>query len=189
MRVAIYARTSTQDQDCGIQRRELLTEAQRRGWTVTHEYMDAGVSGAQRSRPRLDELLAAAKRREFDAVLVWKIDRFGRSVLHFTENLRLLDAAGVRFIATSQGIDTDQANPTSRLLTHILAAVAEFERDLIRERTTAGMRHAKANGVQVGRRHRVFDRERARELRDAGRSWQEIARELGVPASTIRGGL
>ena len=189
MKVAIYTRTSTQDQDCGIQRRELAAEAQRRGWTITHEYTDAGVSGAQRSRPQLNELLAAAARKEFDCVLVWKIDRFGRSVLHFTENLRALDQAGVRFIATSQGIDTDQANPTARLLTHILAAVAEFERDLIRERTSAGMRHAKANGVHLGRRHRVFDRERARDLRAAGRSWKEISEALGVPASTIRDGL
>ena len=135
MKAAIYARVSTSDQNCEVQLRELREYLARRGWDPAAEFVDAGVSGAKASRPALDRLMSAAARREFDCVLVWKIDRFGRSVLHLSQQLAALTSYGVRFIAVSQVLDTDASNPSSRLMLTILAGVAEFEREIIRERT------------------------------------------------------
>jgi putative DNA-invertase from lambdoid prophage Rac len=123
------------------------------------------MSGAKAQRPGLDTLMADARLHKFDAVIVWKLDRFGRSLINCVAGIQELTAAGVRFIAMSQGLDTDTSNPTSRLLLHILAAVAEFERELIKERVSAGLKHAKAKGVRIGRPRRVFDRQRALDMR------------------------
>jgi DNA invertase Pin-like site-specific DNA recombinase len=186
MKTAIYARVSTTDQDCEIQLRELREYVARRGWEPAAEYVDAGVSGAKASRPALDRLMAAAGHHEFDCVLVWKIDRFGRSVLHLSQQLATLTSCGVRFIAVSQAIDTDASNPSSRLMLTILAGVAEFEREIISERTLAGVRAAKARGKALGRPRRVFRRDEVARLRDEeGMSWRAIAKTLGVPLSTI----
>ena len=183
--VAIYARVSTSDQTCESQLRELRDYVSRRGWTITGEYVDTGWSGSKASRPQLDKLMADASQRRFDCICVFKIDRFGRSVLHLNQQLATLTSHGVRFIAVSQGLDTDQASPTSRLLLHILASVAEFERELIRERVRAGVRSAKHRGVQLGRKRVVFDRGKAIEMHLAGKSIREIAASLGVGAGTI----
>src|SRR5579864_4573466 len=184
MRAALYARVSTSDQNCEMQLRELREYAQRRGWAVAGEYVDTGWSGAKASRPQLDRLMRDASKRNFDCVLVWKIDRFGRSVLHLNQQLAALNSYGVRFIATSQSLDTDQSNPTSRLLLQILAGVAEFEREMIRERTLAGLRVARANGKHVGRPKRVFRRDELVQLREAGHSWRNIAAKNGIPVMT-----
>src|SRR5690348_11064921 len=184
MRTAIYARVSTQDQTCESQLRELREYAARRGWSIVCEYVDTGWSGAKASRPQLDRLMKDAAQRKFDCVLVWKIDRFGRSVLHLNQQLAALNSYGVRFIATSQSLDTDQSNPTSRLLLQILASVAEFEREMIRERTLAGLRVARANGKHVGRPRRVFRRDELVQLREDGHSWRSIAVRLGIPVMT-----
>jgi DNA invertase Pin-like site-specific DNA recombinase len=184
MRAAIDARVSTADQNCEMQLRELREYSQRRGWQVAGEYADTGWSGAKASRPQLDQLMRDAAQHTFDCVLVWKIDRFGRSVLHLNQQLAALSSNGVRFIATSQSLDTDQSNPTSRLLLQILASVAEFEREMIRERTLMGLRVAKANGKHVGRPKRVFRRDEVVQLREAGRSWRSIAAKLGIPVMT-----
>src|SRR5947209_18807258 len=101
MRTALYARVSTTDQDCEIQKRELLEYIARRGWIVAGEYVDSGFSGAKASRPALDKLMLDAGKRKFDCLVVWKIDRFGRSVLHLNQHLAALDSYGVRFIATT----------------------------------------------------------------------------------------
>ncbi len=185
MKAAIYARVSTNDQNCEMQLRELREYLARRGWELGEEFIDAGFSGAKASRPALDRLMAAAARREFDCVLVWKLDRFGRSVLHLSQQLATLASHGIRFISSSQSIDTDASNPVSRLLTTILAGVAEFEREIIRERTLAGVRAAKAKGKTLGRPKRVFRRDEARRLRAEGMSWRVIAKQLGVPVSTV----
>jgi putative DNA-invertase from lambdoid prophage Rac len=185
MKAAIYARVSTSDQDCGMQLSELREYALRRGWTVAGEYVDTGWSGAKASRPQLDRLKVDASKRGFDAVLVYKLDRFGRSVRNCLDGIEALRAHGVRFLAVSQNIDTDESNPTSRLMLHILAAVAEFERELIRERVCAGVRNARQKGKRLGRPKRVFDRQRAVELRQQGRSLPQIARELGVGLGTV----
>ncbi|HZW05338.1 MAG TPA: recombinase family protein [Candidatus Nitrosotalea sp.] len=186
MKTAIYARVSTTDQNCEVQLRELREYVSRRGWAVACEYVDSGFSGAKASRPALDRLMAAAARREFDCVMVWKIDRFGRSVLHLSQQLASLTSYGVRFISASQGLDTDASNPSSRLMLTILAGVAEFEREIIKERTLSGVRAAKASGKILGRPKRVFRRDEVVRLRDEqGRSWRVIATQLGVPVSTV----
>ena len=126
MKTVIYARVSTTDQNCEMQVGELREYVSRRGWESAGEYVDTGISGSKASRPALDKLMAGAARRAFDCVLVYKIDRFGRSVLHLSQQLAALTSYGVRFIAVSQGIDTDASNPSSRLMLTILAGVAEF---------------------------------------------------------------
>lgn len=190
LRCALYARVSTADQDCGLQLRELRAAVAARGWAVAGEYVEH-VSAAARVRPEFEKLMAAAtaRPRAIDCVLVWKLDRFGRSVLNLLDNVRKLEEAGVRFVATSQGLDTDQANPTSRLLFQILAAVAEFERELIRERTRAGLKSAKAEGRVGGRPKRVFDVCTAAELLAEGHSYEMVSQVLGIPRGTLRGRL
>jgi DNA invertase Pin-like site-specific DNA recombinase len=170
-----------------VQLRELRGYVSRRQWEPAVEYSDAGFSGAKASRPALDHLMTAAARREFDCVLVWKIDRFGRSVLHLSQQLAALTSYGVRFIAVSQALDTDASNPSSRLMMTLLAGVAEFEREIIRERTLAGVRAAKATGKTLGRPRRVFRRDEAMRMRAEGQSWRAIAAALNVPLSTLHG--
>jgi DNA invertase Pin-like site-specific DNA recombinase len=123
---AIYARVSTQDQNCEMQIRELREYSVRRGWNLVAEYVDTGWSGAKASRPQLDELMKDAALRRFDAVMVWKLDRFGRSVRNCLDGIESLRTNGVRFLAVSQSIDADESNPTARLLLHILASVGRI---------------------------------------------------------------
>ena len=128
--------------------------------------------------------MSDARQRRFDVVLVWKLDRFGRSLVHCVSGIQELASLGIRFIATSQGLDTDESNPASKLLLHILAAVAQFERELIRERTLLGLRLAQANGKHIGRPKRVFRRDEVVQLRERGESWRSIALKLGIPVMT-----
>jgi putative DNA-invertase from lambdoid prophage Rac len=188
MKAAIYARVSTSDQNNAIQTRELTEYVDRRGWQLAGIYQDQ-ISGAKASRPGLDKLIADARQRRFDAVLVWKLDRFGRSLVHCVSGIQELASLGIRFIATSQGLDTDESNPASKLLLHILAAVAQFERELIRERVSAGMRSAKAKGTRsgkpIGRPRRIFNRAEVLTLRQNGVSMAKIARHLNVGVGTV----
>jgi DNA invertase Pin-like site-specific DNA recombinase len=126
-----------------------------------------------------------ARAHRFDCVMVWKVDRFGRSVVNLLEHLRLLENYGVRFLVISQSIDTDQASPTSKLLMHILAAVAEFERSMIGERVAAGLKAAKRRGVQLGRRRLVLDRDQVRNLKLLGKSHRQICSELGLSMGMV----
>src|SRR5271155_4032153 len=116
-------------------------------------------SGAAASRPRLDQLLRDARLRRFDAVLVWKLDRWGRSVAHCIRSVQELVSLGIRFLAVTQNIDTDESNPTSQFILHMFAAVAELEREMIRERVVSGIRTAKGNGKTLGRPRRIFRRD------------------------------
>jgi DNA invertase Pin-like site-specific DNA recombinase len=202
MRCAIYARVSTTDQNCEMQLRELREYISRREWKIAGEYVDTGFSGAKASRPALDCLMADAAKRKFDCIVVYKIDRFGRSVLHLNQQLAALTNHGVRFIATSQNIDTDESNPAARFLLHILMAAAEFERELIRERSQAGLkryrqdygagrvgkevRSRSGKNLPVGRPRRIFDRHRITELRQTGLSPRQIARQTGLGEGTVR---
>jgi putative DNA-invertase from lambdoid prophage Rac len=185
IRAAIYARVSTTDQNNEMQTRELTEYIARRGWTLTGTYTDT-MSGAKAKRPGLDALMADARVRRFDVVLVWKLDRFGRSLVNCVAGIQELAALDVRFIAVSQALDTDHSNPTSRLLMHILAAVAEFERELIRERVRAGVQNAKRNGKALGRPKVVVRRDLIVEKRKAGQSWRAIAKDLGIAQATAR---
>jgi len=181
----IYARVSTSDQDCSLQLNECREYCERRGWRIAGEYVDTGWSGTKASRPQLDKLMRDARAHRFDCVMVWKVDRFGRSVVNLLEALKLLESYGVRFLVISQSIDTDQASPTSRLLMTILSAVAEFERSMICERVAAGLKAAKRRGVQLGRRKLIVDRGRVRELKLLGKSHRQICSELGVSMGMV----
>ena len=188
-RVAIYTRVSTTDQHCRSQTSECRSHIERQGWTLAAEYSDTGISGAKTKRPELDRCIADAQSRKFDCIVVYKLDRWGRSLIHLSQSIAELQRIGVRFVAISQGIDTDQNNPTAKLVLHILASVAEWERETIRERTRAGVRAAMAQGKLVGRPKRVFRVDMAREMASRGSSWREISLALGVPVTTIRGAL
>jgi DNA invertase Pin-like site-specific DNA recombinase len=178
-RVALYARVSTLNgQDPEMQLSELREYASRRGWSVTSEYVDQGVSGSKESRPRLNELMADAHRRKFDAVLVWKIDRFGRSLKHLVNALADLCAYGVAFISFRDNIDL--STPSGRLMFQIIGAMAEFERSLIQERIKAGLRNARAKGKKFGRPRAQVDALRVAALRQEGLSWSQVCRALKV---------
>jgi putative DNA-invertase from lambdoid prophage Rac len=170
-------------------RRNALTElweyVARRGWTTFREYVDTGWSGSLASRPELDRLMNDARTRRFDAVLVWKLDRWGRSVAQSVRSIQELVALGVRFLAVTQNIDTDESNPTSRFLLHIFAAFAELEKEMIRERVVSGLKMARINGKSIGRPKRIFRRDEAIKLRAEGISWRKISKKLDVPVSTL----
>ena len=133
----------------------------------------------------LDSLRRDARLRRFDAVLMWKLDRWGPSLANCVRSIQELAALGARFVAITQNIDTDESNPAARLLLHIFAAFAEFERELIRERVVTGIRAAQGRGKRLGRPRRVFRRDQAMRLRAEGKSWRKIAATLGVPFSTV----
>jgi len=133
--------------------------------------------------------MADARRRKFDVVVVWKLDRFGRSLVHCVSGIQELASVGIRFIATSQGLDTDESNPASKLLLHILAAVAQFERELIKERVSAGMKAAKTYGTKtgnaIGRPRRIFNRDEVVRLRGTGLSIEKIADQMNIGVGTV----
>lgn len=200
MKAAIYARVSTTDQNCELQLRELQAYAERQGWPIVETYQDI-MSGAKANRPDLNRLMADARTRKFDCLLVWKLDRFGRSLVDCLNNIRTLEENSIRFIAVTQSLDTDQQNPASRFLLHVLGAAAEFERALIRERTQAGQQRYKRDYAagKVGktvysrsgrnlpphRPRKIFNREQVVELRRQGVSIRRIANRLGLGVGTV----
>ena len=183
-RVALYARVSTlAGQSPEMQLLELREYAARRGWQVIEEYVDYGVSGATESRPALNRLMADAKRRRFDVISVWKLDRFGRSVRHLVTALADLEAVGVAFVSLKDNLDL--TTPSGRLLFQIIAAMAEFERELIRERVIAGLRNAKNKGRKLGRPRVNVDIGQVARLRDSGASWRTISRQTGISVGAL----
>jgi DNA invertase Pin-like site-specific DNA recombinase len=185
MRAAIYARVSTSNngQDPTTQTRELREYAERRGWTVTGEYVDIGISGTKEKRPELDRLMADAHRRRFDCVVVWKFDRFARSVSHLLRALETFKAQGIEFVSFSEQMDT--STPAGKMVFTVLGAVAELERSLIVERVRAGLRNARAKGKRLGRPKSVVDTSRVAALRSQGLGWKKIATELGIGVGTL----
>ena len=149
MRVAIYARVSTTDQHVANQVAELRQYATARGWILHAEYCDTGVSGSKESRPALDRLMKDARRRKFDVLLVWRLDRLGRSLSHLVRLLDELNALGVGFVSLAESLDATTA--AGKLMLHLLAAFSEFERNRIRERVTAGIARVRAEGKTLGR--------------------------------------
>ncbi len=186
MKAAIYARVSTANngQDPRLQTRELEEYCQRRGWTVAGEYVDVGISGTKEKRPELDRLMADAHRRRFDAVIVWKFDRFARSVSHLLRALETFQALGIEFVSLSEQLDT--STPTGKMVFTVLGAVAELERSLIVERVKAGLRNARAKGKRLGRPRKVADVRRIALLRSQGLGWRAVARRVGLSARTVR---
>ena len=185
MKAALYARVSTTNgQDPTMQTRELKEYCQRRGWKIAGEYVDQGISGAREKRPELDRMMADAHRRRFDAVVVWKFDRFARSVSHLLRALETFKALGIEFVSLSEQMDT--STPTGKMVFTVLGAVAELERSLIAERVRAGLRNARAKGKKLGRPRKAVDRSRIAALRRVGRSWAAIGQELDVGEGTVR---
>src|SRR5689334_13333326 len=153
MRAAIYARVSTIDQTVDNQLLELRHYVEARQWTAK-EYVDVGVSGARARRPELDRLLADAKRRKFDVLVCWRLDRLGRNLKHLVVLLDELQALGIAFVSLGEGIDC--TTPAGRLQLHILGAIAEFERSRIAERVKAGLQRARAQGKRLGRPRKIW---------------------------------
>jgi DNA invertase Pin-like site-specific DNA recombinase len=183
-RAALYARVSTSNgQDPEMQLAELREYAARRGWTIVDEFVDVGVSGIKDSRPELDRLMRDAHQRRFDAVLVWKTDRFGRSLKHLVTALADLEAYGVAFVSLIDNLDL--STPSGRLMFQIIGAMAEFERSLIQERVRAGLRNAKAKGKRLGRPAAQVSDSQIVEMLAAGESMANIGASLGVSAATV----
>lgn len=182
--LALYARHSTADQSAEAQLHALRAYASRRGCEVV-EYVDEGVSGAKDRRPQLDAMMRAVRRREVSAVVAIKLDRLARSVRHLTTLAGELEALDVGLVVLDQDIDT--STPTGRLLFHVLGSIAEFERDLVRERTRAGLESAKRRGARLGRPPAADASTRARihRLRSSGKSLRAIAAATGVSVSTV----
>jgi DNA invertase Pin-like site-specific DNA recombinase len=163
---------------------ELREYCQRRGWEIAGEYMDQGIIGAKEKRPQLDRMLAECRSRKLDAVVVWRYDRFARSLKQLVNALDEFRALGIEFVSLHDGCDTTTAQ--GRLVFGIMASLAEFERELIRERVRAGLEAARARGKRLGRPQLHVDVERIATLRGQGRSWRTISREMGIPAGTAR---
>ncbi len=180
---ALYARVSTLDQNCEVQLQDLRRYVSQR-FTQYCEYVDAGVSGTQRHRPQLDALMKDARKRLFDVVLVWKFDRFARSLKQLIESLDEFSSLGIDFVSYTEGVDT--TTPSGQLLFHIVGAVAQFERDLIVERVRPGMAHARAMGKRIGRPRVKVALEAVRALGSQAKSLRTIASTLGIPVSRVR---
>ena len=144
--------------------------------------MDAGISGAKERRPQLDRLIADAHKRKFEVVVVWKFDRFARSVSHLLRALENFRALGVEFVSLSEQIDT--STPTGKMIFTVLGAVAELERSLIAERVRAGLRHAQAKGKRLGRPKATVNPAQIAALRAQGVPWRQVGLRLGVSAAT-----
>jgi DNA invertase Pin-like site-specific DNA recombinase len=182
-RIAIYARVSTlHNQNPEMQLAEIREYAARRGWKIAGEYVDVGVSGSKESRPELNQMMKDAHRRRFDAVVCWKLDRLGRSLKHLVTVIEDLAAYGISFVSLRDNLDL--STPSGRLMMHLLGAMAEFERELIRERVTAGIQAAKRRGVRIGRPKTYISSDKVREMRESGVSWRKIAKRLGVGTGT-----
>jgi DNA invertase Pin-like site-specific DNA recombinase len=166
-----------------MQLRELREYCERRGWTVSGEYVDLGISGARDKRPQLDRMMVEAHKRRFDVVAVWKFDRFARSVSHLLRALDTFRILGIEFVSLSESLDT--ATPAGRMVFTVLGAVAELERSLIAERVRAGLRNARARGKRLGRPRVAADAATIGRLRSQGLSWAKIARELGIGEGTV----
>ena len=187
MKVVLYARVSTKEQTADNQIQDLRRYAQAQAFEVLGEYVDLGVSGRKERRPGLDQVMALARARAVDAVIVAAFDRFGRSLVHLVRALEEFQHLGVGFISLREQLDL--ASPTGRVMFAVIAAMAEFERELIRERIQAGLRRARAQGTRsgkpIGRPRRVFHRNQVASLRSEGHSLRAIAQALQVSRRTV----
>lgn len=180
MRVAAYCRVSTSDQEPANQLLEIQRYVNARGWMLSGEFIDRGISGVSTSRPALDEMLRLARRRRLDGVVVWSLDRLGRNLRHLILTLDEMAALGVAFVSLAEGIDT--STPAGRLQLHVLGAIAEFERCRIAERVRAGVARARAEGKRLGRPRRQVPPSALEAVR--GLSAGKAARVLGVSRAT-----
>jgi DNA invertase Pin-like site-specific DNA recombinase len=182
--VALYARVSTEGQDPEVQLAALRAHVANRGWMIVEEFIDKGISGAKERRPALDRLLRAAWHGAFHAVLVWRFDRFARSVTHLITALEHFRTLHIHFISMQEQFDT--STPIGQAMFTIIGAMAQLERDIIRERVKAGLDRARAKGVRLGRPAATATPNEVVDLRQAGRSLGQIARQLNCSRSTVR---
>jgi len=186
-RAALYVRVSTDHQTVENQTRELQQVAERRGWEVVHVYSDAGISGAKGrdSRPGLDQMINDAKRRKFDVVMAWAIDRLGRSLIGLLNTIQELEACGVDLYLDQQAIDT--TTPMGKLVFQVTGAFAQFEHSMIKQRVHAGLKRAVAQGKRLGRPKldRATER-KAEKLLGEGKGVLKVAKTLGIGTSTVQ---
>ena len=184
-RVALYARVSTNNgqQDPSMQTLELKEYCDRRGWEIAEQFTDR-VCGSKDSRPGLNRLLADARRRKFDAVLVYRYDRFARSLRQLVNALGEFEALGIHFVSLHEGVDT--STPNGRLIFGIFASIAEFERELIRSRVRSGLAAARLKGIRLGRPRVTVDAQRICSLRKSGASWATICQVTRLSKGTCQ---
>lgn len=183
--VAVYARVSTDRQTVDMQIAELQEYIKKREWGIYQEYIDLGYGGGNTKRPAFHQMLGDARKRKFDALLVWKLDRLGRSLKDLINTLDEFGSLGIDFISYENDLDT--STPTGKLVFHVIGAVAEFEKDIIRERVKAGLENAKRKGKRLGRPpvpEGIL--EKAKALRKEGLSYRKIGKRLGVDEGTVR---
>src|SRR6202050_4190880 len=183
-RAALYSRVSTNDQHTlSMQSRNMREYAARRGWSIAMQVREVGSGAAQREAR--EKLLDAARRREIDIVVVWRLDRWGRSVTDLLATLQELEHLGVGFVSLTEALDL--ITPTGRAMAGLLAIFAEFEREILRERTRAGLAHARQNGKRLGRpATAALHTAEIRKLHRAGVSKSEIARRLQIGRTSVR---
>ena len=184
MNVALYARVSTDGQDPELQLMALRAHAVNRGWTIMDEFIDQGYSGAKEKRPALDRLMKVAWAGTVQAVLVWRFDRFARSVKHLIKALEQFRSLNVNFISFQEQFDT--STPIGQAMFTIIGAMAQLERDIIRERVRAGLAVAKARGRRLGRPSVRVNAQELTLLKTSGLSLHEMARQLRCSRSTVR---
>lgn len=182
--IALYARVSTDGQDPEVQLQALRAHAQQRGWTIVEEFVDHGYSGAKEKRPALDRLTKAAWSGKFQAVLVWRFDRFARSVKHLIVALEQFRSLNINFISLQEQFDT--ATPIGHAMFTIIGAMAQLERDIIRERVKAGLDRARMRGIRLGRPVAPAKPDEVSILKQQGLSLPEIARQLHCSRSTVK---
>lgn len=181
----IYARVSTDKQKVDMQLTELRQFAHRSGWTITEEYIDQNYTGGNTNRPAFLAMIQAAKKRQFQILLVWKLDRLSRSLKDLINTLDELGACGIDFVSYDNNLDT--STPTGKLVFQIVGAVAEFEKDIIRERVIAGLANAKRQGKRLGRPPvPALLLTKAVEMRAQGLSFRKIGQVLSIDEGTIR---
>jgi len=185
MKVIAYARVSTSNhhQDPEVQLRDIREFCSRKGWELSEVYVDKGISGTKSSRPQLNRLMADAEQRKFDAVVVWKFDRFARSTIHLLKSLETFRSLGIEFASVTEGVDTSTA--VGKLVFTILASVAEMERSVTVERIKAGLRHAKTKGHLPGKKRQTLDLGAIRERITGGESLRQVAASLKVSPALL----
>src|SRR5262245_42695335 len=185
IRAALYARVSTNgSQNPQMQLEEMREYCKRRGWEISGEYVEAGISGSQERRPELDRLFTDCRKRLVDAVVVYRYDRFARSLRQLVNALEEFRALGIEFVSLHEGVDT--STPNGRLVFGIFASIAEFERELIRDRVRSGIASARARGQRLGRPRVIVDASRIASLRNQGLSWAQITAKLSISKGTAQ---
>jgi DNA invertase Pin-like site-specific DNA recombinase len=183
-RVGLYARVSTvHGQDPEVQLLELRSYCQRRGFEIAEEFVDKGISGSRERRPGLDRLMVACRKRLLDAVVVYRYDRFARSLRQLVNALEEFRSLDIDFVSIHEGVDT--STPNGRLVFGIFASIAEFERELIRDRVRSGIAAARSRGRKLGRPRLELDRARIARLRVSGASVRAISEQLGISLGSV----